>query len=99
MVLGALEPTEVSAVPSLMVGAKTSVEETPVAVHGTATLAQRKSNSFLSVCDFGVPGNCNQGSTAAGQWILSCALVRVFFRKLFQQAEHDTALRSWWFEL
>ena len=65
----------VSAVPAVMVGAKTCVEETAVAVHGTATLAQCKSNSYMSLCDFGVPGD--------GQWILSCALVGVFFRKIY----------------
>ena len=47
MVLGALESTEVSAVPAVMFGEKTSVEETPVAVHGIATLA-------TSTCPFAI---------------------------------------------
>ena len=45
-----LESTEVSAVPAVMVGTKTSVEETLVAVQGTAPLAQCKSSSYAEFC-------------------------------------------------
>ena len=64
------------------VDAKTSVEDSPFAVQETSPLAQCKSSSDTVCCDFGVPGDCSQGSTAAGQWIFSCALVGVFLREL-----------------
>ena len=43
------------------------LEETPVAMHGVATLAQYKLYSYKSVCDFGVPCDCSLKSTAFGQ--------------------------------
>ena len=50
------------------------VEETPVAMHGVATLAQYKLYSYMSICDFGVPCDCSLESTASGQ----CGEERLF---------------------
>ena len=58
-----LEYTQVSAVPAKIVDAKTSVEESPM----QAPLAQCKSSSLTSCCDFGVHCDCSQGSTASDQ--------------------------------
>ena len=38
-----------------------------VAVQGTAPFSQCKSSSHMLCCDFGVPCDCSQGSTASGQ--------------------------------
>merc|ERR1712012_738359 len=61
------ESIEVSAVPAEVVDVKTSVQESPVAVQATVPLAQCKSSSYMFCCDFGVPCDCSQGSTASGQ--------------------------------
>ena len=62
-----LEYTEVPAVPAKIVDAKTSVEESPLVVQITVSLAQCKSSSHMSCCDFGVPDDCSQEYTASGQ--------------------------------
>ena len=59
----------------VMFGEKTSVEETPVAMHGVATLAQYQLYSYMSICDFGVPCDCSQKSSiTSGQ----CGEERLF---------------------
>ena len=50
------------AVPSEMVGLKIIVEEFPV--QGTHPLEHCESSSYVCCCDFGVPGDFGQGSTA-----------------------------------
>ena len=65
------------------VDAKTSVEESPFPVQKRLRLLSTSRVPIRFVATSVCPGDKSQRSTAAGQWILSCALVGVSFCELF----------------
>ena len=59
-------PVVESRAPAEVVDAKTSVDESSVAVQATTDPLDCKFTSYTRCCEFGVPGGCSQGTTVAG---------------------------------